>query len=336
MTTPTLNEWISALRPFEGAEPQLKALSESDALYLIEWAGSKAVLKLFRDEGATTPGERAIDKAASEAEGLRRYSPRGLAPQLIWEGSLSDNMGGYAVIYKWVDGASLCDAPSDADIDLYADALWAIHSEQTELKMLSPNPRNLETWWLRTHEKYRDSQADIQQSLPESVSNELGRLIQSVAADAQAHKRFWQGATLVPVQGNPTCDNVIMQGEQAVFINWQRFGLGDPAYEVTLAASQYFDKAQAKRILAHYVERANEPMLNTRIQLYCRLWPFGRVIALLAGINLRSESWGVDLLRNLKACIETYSRPKSDPMSIYGDAEGWVSSQYLHYATRTE
>src|SRR5439155_6801778 len=82
----------------------------------------------------------------------------------------------------------------------------------------------------------------------------------------------------------------------------------------------------AQRIAASYLQRANDPMLNTRVQLYNRLWPFGRVITLLANIHSRSDKWAADFLQNLKACIDTYSRPQSAPQSTYNDAEEWVSS----------
>lgn len=343
---------------------RLALISGAGALYMIEWNGGRAALKLFvDDEGPKPPGERAKDRAAAEAAGLRIYSPKGLAPELIWEGASPAEISCYGVIYHWVEGASLCGhIPSDlgiigirdqgsvvssdprslipdpsSEIELYAGALWAVHSEQPELKILSPNPRNLEVWWGRTHEQYRDLQADLQQSLPESLSNELGRLTQSVAADAQAHKRFWHGVALVPVQGNPTCDNLIAQGERATFIDWQRFGLGDTAYELALAASPlYWSETEAQSITANYLERANDPRLSVRIQLYNRLLPLSRALTLLASNSLRTESWGGDLLRNLKACIETYSRPDSTPMSIYNDAEEWVSSLHLRQSAHEE
>ena len=88
----------------------------------------------------------------------------------------------------------------------------------------------------------------------------LDKLVQSVAADAQAHKRFWQGLPLSPVHGTPSPENLIEEGTRAVLVNWQRFGLGgDPAYEVVYAAYGLTQRARAdigQHLIASYAQKA--------------------------------------------------------------------------------
>lgn len=327
MTEDALRDWINALPPFNDTEPRVGAFPGSHDQYLLEWGGNSAVLKLFLgDASSVRTGERSKDKAWAEAEAIRIFAPRGLAPGLIWEGSLPDETSGYAVIYEHVEGTNLCDnrtPGADATMDLCADALLAIHSEQAQIKVLSPNPRNLEIWWTRTHEAYRDLHTELLLHMPSSLSDALGLLMQSIAGDAQAHKRFWQGAALTPVHGSPVCPNFLLSGRQLRLVDWQRFGLGDPAYEVALASTQFGGEAPAHRISTTYLEKADDIMLARRVQIYQRLIPFSRVISLLSSAEVRSEAWSLDIMTNLRTCMETYRRLSPDMEAALNDTQAW-------------
>ena len=76
------------------------------------------------------------------------------------------------MLYPWVEGEPL-DARTlgDEQIDLYAGALWRLHNEQPRIppRLIAPAPRNLERWWIRTHELYRELPEDLRQALPAKV-----------------------------------------------------------------------------------------------------------------------------------------------------------------------
>ena len=274
-TVQDLSRWLATLPLFQGIEPDVTPFSSGPGTmhYLAVWNSERAVLKLFADLGAAFL--RAKYRANAEAEGLRAFAPLGLAPELLANGELPAGIGGSFVLYKWLNGNRFNQVSIGAfEADLCADTLWAVHSTQLDLKLVSPRPRNLDAWWLATHERYRELQWGPHQQLPPIVQDGLDKLVQSVAADAQAHKRFWQGVPLSPVHGTPSPENLIEEGTQAMLVNWQRFGLGDPAYEVVYAAYGLTQRGGAdtgQHLIASYAQKAQDPQLETRMELYWRL-----------------------------------------------------------------
>jgi thiamine kinase-like enzyme len=157
------------------------------------------------------------------------------------------------------------------------------------------------------------------------VNDALGRLVQSVAADAQAHKRFWQ-APLVPVHGTPTCDNAIADGNHIMLTGWERFGMGDPAYEIARSASQYRGSETSQRLASHYLDKAADPALSRRVQIYRRVWPFAELISLLATSAQNRETRPAHLAHSLRASLETYGWEPSTVERVVEDAQSWVSN----------
>jgi hypothetical protein len=248
-------------------------------------------------------------------------------------------VGGYGVLYHWVEGEPL-DARTlrDEQIDLYAGALWRVHNEQpgAPLKLIAPAPRNLETWWIRTHERYRELPEDLRRALPPKVEDVLGRLVQAVAADTQLHKRYWEGVPPSPVHGDPVPANAILSGETLTFVGWERFGLGDPAFEVAglgitlaLAASE----EASRRFVSSYLARSGDELLNNRVDLYLRLLPFGRFINMLPDLWQGQAASGLhpatpdpeEVVRYLRMSMRTFGRPQAEIEDVTGQASAWLS-----------
>src|SRR5438270_3364031 len=104
-TVQRLQDWIASLPPFDHDIPRVSPVSQSEAatLYRVEWDEGVAALKHFSDTGAASERPARI-RASAEAAGLRLFSPSGLAPQLLWEGSGPPDTSGYGVLYRWADG----------------------------------------------------------------------------------------------------------------------------------------------------------------------------------------------------------------------------------------
>jgi hypothetical protein len=339
----TMDDWLSTLPQFEGNSPRLALISRGDsgALYRGESNSGVAALKRYIDNAQATERPAKL-RALAAAAGLRIYWPLSLAPELLWEGTLPPEIGGSGVLYRWVEGAPIDAHSTEAlQVDLYAGALWKIHSEQPEapLKLISPAPRSLDRWWISTHERYRDMPGDLREALPAEVEVIVGRLVQSVAADTHVHKRFWEGVPLAPVHGNPVPANAIVNEDRLVLVGWDRFGLGDPTYEVaglalTLAMTSGSDVS--RQLVTAYLERAADDLLHRRLDVYARLLPFARFLDGLSQLWFHSQhpspasvltgsSVLTDTVRYLEMTLETYGRSPAAAEAAIAQARSWLA-----------
>jgi aminoglycoside phosphotransferase (APT) family kinase protein len=203
----------------------------------------------------------------------------------VWAGELPGSIGGYGVVYRRVEGLSANEAYlTEAHAERLAHALYDVHYSGLNVKLIAPHPRNLAGWWNRVHEQYRDLPPEFLAGLPHALEESLAGLIQSVSGDANAHTRFWQGATLVPVHGSTIMRNVIFEDRRVTLVEWSRFGLGDPAYELAGAVWELAlsgNEALVEHLAGPYLRLAGDVMLERRVMIYRRLVPFGRFLDLL-------------------------------------------------------
>jgi hypothetical protein len=326
-TAQLLQNRLTELNVLDPAAPfTLVSRGDNWALYISGAGSLRYGVKHFTavQGGPPAPASRRVtDRAAAEAAGLRTFEPRGLAPRLIWEGDLPDSPGGSAVVYHWAEGNTIGQRALSAQaIDLYARALISIHSEQVELELVSPRPRNLEEWWYETHERYRDLPPELIDDLPGLLRDDLVGLVQAIAGDVQTHKRYWQVASLLPVHGYPLTHNVLIKDGRLILFDWQRFGLGDPSYEVGLVSgmmARFAGLEATDRLVARYLDSVEDQTLSPRIELYRRVWPFSRLLYLLASSwNLAHGHgragtppttllyWSRGLRFQLGRCLQTY------------------------------
>ena len=293
--------------------------AEDYTLLTVKSTGANLTVKHYfeREQRQKPPVTRpAKDRARAETLALEIYAPRGIAPELLWSGDAPAQIGGYVVVYHSPEGVSAA-LPhlDDREIELYASALRAIHDTQIELRLLSPHPRNLDAWWLHVHQIYRDMPANLLYELPDHIEDLLARLTQTVAADAHAHKRFWQDATLTPVHGTSFPHNLLLSDGEATLVDWQLFGLGDPAYDVAATSCMLAEASgplAADKLVESYLSHTNDIMLERRVKIYRRVWQFGYVLQLLGSI------WGAAQNRR-----------------THNDASPGATKESLHYHFRT-
>lgn len=262
----------------------------------------------------------AKDRAQAESLALETYAPRGIALELLWSGDAPAHLGGYIVIYCSPKGTSAAwRQHDDKEIEAYTSVLRAVHDAPVELRLLSPRPRNLDAWWFQVHEIYRDIPADLLRALPATIEDLLARLTQTVAADSHAHKRFWQGAALTPIHGTPFPHNVLLSDSAATLVDWQLFGLGDPAYEVAATSCMLAESSgpsAADKLVETYLSHTDDIMLERRVKIYRRVWQFGYVLQLLyatwdpahfgGAYDVRSSETKESLVYHFRTCMETY------------------------------
>jgi aminoglycoside phosphotransferase (APT) family kinase protein len=344
----TLRDWASSLPPFDGEMPNVALVlhTENWTLYFAEWSGGKAMVKHFAGDVQRGPLSLALrgadERARSEIEGLRAFAPHGIAPVLLWEGEAPASMGGHMVIYRWVDGQLVGRRKLlNTEVDRYAGLLYSVHSEPLAVSAVAPVPANLADWWNQAHAAYRELPSDLLTDLPQSLHEALGRLTQAVSADAQAHKRFWTGVAHVPIHGSPVTHNLIFRGDGDVLVDWHRFGIGDPSYEIARVSNMLAPFAgweAADLLVARYLERASNDNLRKRVEVYRRVWTFGRIVFLLSSAWNVSRGtgrqgtpattllyWSTILAFRLRSALITYGWTPEDAEKVATAGQTWLA-----------
>ncbi|HYO49968.1 MAG TPA: aminoglycoside phosphotransferase family protein [Chloroflexia bacterium] len=337
--------WLSALPLFTGSPPEVLSTTRADDYTLFTVTSSDtslAVKHYFERERKQKPliTRPAEDRARAESLALETYAPRGIAHKLLWSGDAPAHVGGCIVIYPSPQGVSAARRQlANKEIELYASALRTVHSEQVDLTMLSPRPRNLDAWWLQAHELYRDIPANLLRALPATIEDLLARLTQTVAADSHAHKRFWQGAALTPIHGTPFPYNLLLSDGTVTLVDWQLFGLGDPSYEVAATSCMLAESSgplAADTLAESYLSHTDDIMLERRIKIYRRVWQFGYVLQLLRSIwnsaqyreahDARSGEARAGLVYHFRTCMETYGWTPNITEVALEELQTWMGS----------
>jgi hypothetical protein len=335
----SIQNWVTTLPGLESSQAEVTFKYERDRVRSYTVAAGDDLMRfkhyLERPDKRSSLLERpAVDSAQAEATALEMYSAEGLAPELVWAGEMPAELGGYGVVYRRVEGLTGDVAYlTDAHAERLARALHLVHSHTLNAKLLAPHPRNLAGWWNRVHEQYRDLPPEFLAALPPALEESLVRLVQSVSGDANAHIRFWQGASLVPVHGNPTMRNVILADRRVTLVDWSRFGMGDPAFELATAVWEMAlsgNEPLVEHLVSPYSRLAGDIMLERRILIYRRLLPFGRFLDFLnrhwRGASPASDAAG-ESSRYLSAAMSVYGWQQQTIDETVGQFNVWLTSQ---------
>jgi hypothetical protein len=254
-------------------------------LWRVECRGQEAVLKLYLDAGQA--------RSRRQFDGQGRFAPVGIAPQPLWYDRYPEGLSRQILVYIWVPGAPF-DTTDDGQLLALARSVATIHrGDPGEVRRFSPNPVNLDYWW----RVQRGGFAPIRGWLARRGAVALAALFDELAAQTERLVTdalpLWQGSAPTPVHGDLQVEHVIDSFGTAVLLDWERYGLGDPALEVAtfLGRSQGTWAAERqRRWLAEYLALVDEPTLALRIELYQLLLPFQDVAFLLNGLRTHLDS----------------------------------------------
>lgn len=252
----------------------------SNLLWRVNSGGQEAVVKLYLDAGQAR-GRRQFD-------GQQMFSSVGLAPQPLWFDRYPAGLARQVLVYAWAPGGAL-EVTNPAHLAALAQSIAQVHSgEPTEVRRFCPNPLNLDYLWRVMH----GGLGLIEQWLVTQKATGLQRYFAAIAANAnalvEAALPLWQHTPPTPVHGDLKLENAIDSFGAAVLVDWELFGLGDPAYEIagflqTIQAD--LDAAAQDDWLQGYLATFDQPGLAQRIGVYQRLLPFQAVCYLLHGLR---------------------------------------------------
>lgn len=259
-------------------------------LWRIASNGQEAVLKLFLDAGQA--------RSRRQYDAQQIFAPLGLAPRPLWVDRYPHGLARQVLVYEWMLGDAL-DPANSRQMAALAGSIGRMHSsDPSEVRGLSPNPINLAYLW----RILRGSIAPIRHWLVEKQASALATIFEHLAdhADAlvEAALPLWAQALPMPVHGDLKLENVIDSFGVVILLDWEMFGLGDPALEVAnfLYISQHnLDAVAQVEWLENYLAVFDQPELTQRIGIYQRILPFQATCFLLDGLRQHGNSSAGDI-----------------------------------------
>lgn len=269
-------EVIDDVREVASVENELRFIVRAgDQRYLFKWY---------------PPNE--AEPARREVEGLRVAGVVGLAPPLIVADEVGGTLGGPVVITQQTAGTPL-DAGhiSDADADAWLFLLLTLHHlPPDQVRVDSSLSPDLVTWWQRMQPAWDFCRNAFAAPPYQPLLDLLTQLHLVASARVEAHRGLWRRLPRHVCHGNPVAANVLSDGGRLMFIEWEGFGLGDPALEigrtmVLATLEDHFDATQYSRMLMSYLAGTRDlrdATLEQRIDVFTSVLPLGYSFYLLA------------------------------------------------------
>lgn len=297
-----------------------------------------AVLKLFLDAGQA--------RSRRQHDAHQIMAPIGLAPHPLWADRYPTGLARQIIVYRWADGAPpQRNAPDD--LTAWAEAVARIHTTPTDdVRRFSPHPFTLDTYW-------RIEQASLSQISPWLAPSRLplvpvwDTLCAAAQTAVTAGLPLWEHAPPTPVHGDLRHAHTLLHRGQVVLLDWEMFGLGDPALDVARLLQREqatlgspLGATQATAWQRAYLAAAPLPNLAPRIELYSRLLALHNVVYLLGGLQqhlttaqaaelrVALPDLGLALTQSLTNALAAFALvPDTAPSALITPFMDWLHSQ---------
>lgn len=249
-------------------------------LWRAQCAAQEVMVKLFLDAGQV--------RGRRQLAGQERFAPLGLAPRPLWFDRYPEGLSRQLLVYAWAEGHTLEGADAQQMATL-AQAIAQVHgSDPNQLTRFCPHPVNLDYFW----RILRSGLPALQQWLKLCKADQLARLFDQLAIQTQmlvtAALPWWAGAAPTPVHGDLRLENALYAFGEVTLLDWEFFGLGDPALEIATFLYLHHNDLGEERVgdwLDHYLAHFAQVGLDQRIGSYVKLLPFQSLCFLLSGLR---------------------------------------------------
>ncbi len=260
---------------------------QENLLWRVEAGGREAVVKLYIDAGQV--------RSRRQYDGQERFFRFGAAPRPLWFDWQPDGLTRPVLVYEWMPGEPL---RSDDSTALRASArlLAQVHSADTDgLDRFSPHPISLDYQW----RLLRTSIGNINVWLTVSEASDLRAAFAELADRAKTLVEqalpLWQGLLPAPVHGDVRLENMIEAFGDVTFLDWELFGLGDPALEV--ARFLHMNQADlSEDVRGDWLDELSEQRRTTGDRDTCR----GLSAIAAVSVHLFSVGWPARSGRRLR------------------------------------
>ena len=249
-------------------------------LWRVDAAGRDAVLKLFLDAGQA--------RSRRQYDGQQLFAPLGIAPQPLWYDRYPDGLSRQIMVYQWAPGATT--DPDDAgQLTDLARAVAVLHSgDPTAVQRFSPNPVNLDYLWRLLAGSTQQNVAWLRDLGLTALADRVAQQSDAAAALVTQALPRWQGVPPAPIHGDLRLENAVAGPGGCVLLDWELFGLGDPAQEIAQFLElhrQELSPFQQAHWLDTYLAGVDQPGLDARIDVYRRVLAYRAVAFLLDGLR---------------------------------------------------
>jgi hypothetical protein len=283
MTIPGASDVIAYLRRHTNldiAEPVQLRLDSSDAIgnrYTIAASGGSIVFKAYTTIGA--------ERARREIAGMRLVDEINLAPELALAERDGGPLGGGVVAYRTPAGASLKGRRlSDEEVERWLFLLLTLHHLPLHgASITSALSKDPSAWWRRAQPAWETCLAAYTARSLQPLMSALAQLHAIVGARVQARRDLWSAVARRFCHGDPILAHVARERDRLLLIEWEGFGLGDPAMEIGRAAtlawlSGEITNEQHERLLQEYrdgVADLQDATLGERLDVFASILPLG-------------------------------------------------------------
>jgi len=251
--------------------------------YLLSAGAQRVVLKRYAPSAA--------DRARREATGLRVGGLVGLAPALLLADEGSNPLGGPVVAFTPPAGAPLGGRPVDNDeMQGWLFLLLALHHlPPAQVGIAAGMSADLVGWWQRMQPAWEACRTAYSGKNTRALMDALKKLHAVVGARVEARKALWRDVVRRACHGNAVLAHVVRDGARFALVEWEDFGLGDPALEIGRAAglallTGELSKEQHAQFVGGYLRGAadfGDKSLAERILLFNSVLPLGFSFTLL-------------------------------------------------------
>ena len=230
-------------------------------------------------------------RAKREAAGLRLAGGLGMAPGLLFEDLDGGALGGSVLAHEDLSGERLGDAAlSEADMRGWLFMLLMLHhlSPDSVAGSSSMSP-DITTWWQRNLPAWEACKTLYSGAQYHPLMEALARLHAIAGVRVGTHAELWQRIPRRPCHGNPVPAHVLQTDGRLVLVEWDGFGLGDPAMEVGRASalavlSGELTSEQYVRFISDYLNGArdlNDRTMEERLRIFASVLPLAFCFTLL-------------------------------------------------------
>ena len=280
-------------------EIQPGATSADEVRFLLQVDGARYVLICYAPAAA--------ERARRATAGLRLAGSVGIGPTLELSDEAGAALGGPVIIASAPAGTTLGDrALTDAEAQGWLFLLLTLHHlAPTSVALASAMSPDASAWWQRTRAAWDSCRAAYGAPPFRPLVDSLTSLQAIAGVRIETNRALWQDIVRRPCHGDPLPINLVRTVGSLLLVEWDGFGLGDPAMEVGRAAAVAtltgeLTPDQYVRFISDYlagVRDQRDATLEERLRVFASVLPLGFCFALLGLLAQPQGPTGVERAR---------------------------------------